>query len=79
MKILHRMLVLLIAMTMLVSGSLVQVFANEQIEDDTAAVEVSEEAADSEDEAEAEEEEVEEESEEEVEDETEDDSKEDEE
>ena len=56
MKILHKMLVLLIAMTMLVSGSLVQVFANEEIEDDTAAVEVSEEAADSEDEAEAEEE-----------------------
>lgn len=56
MKILHRMLVLLIAMTMLVSGSLVQVFANEEIEDDTAAVEVSEEAAESEDEAEAEEE-----------------------
>ena len=56
MKILHRMLVLLIAMTMLVSGSLVQVFANEEIDDDTAAVEVSEEAAESEDEAEAEEE-----------------------
>ena len=56
MKIIHRMLVLLIAMTMLVSGPLVQVFANEEIEDDTAAVEVSEEAADSEDEAEAEEE-----------------------
>ncbi len=56
MKILHRMLVLLIAITMLVSGSLVQVFANEEIEDDTAAVEVFEEAADSEDEAEAEEE-----------------------
>ena len=55
MKIIHRMLVLLIAMTMLVSGPLVQVFANEEIEDDTAAVEVSEEAADSEDEAEAEE------------------------
>ena len=54
MKIVQRILVLLIAMTMLMSGSFAQVFANEEIEDNSAAVAVSEETSDSEAEAEAE-------------------------